>query len=170
MPLTFQAHITPALARLATRGIFWRQVWHWKVLAGAGSFLLGLLLVSRVLLGGAGWAAAGMLATLAGSSMLAAAWVVCERAVEQAARNFVRFEGAPATVRLAEGAYAFQAPWGSGNIQWRDFHSLWRFEAVWVLLQHKAGGTSVLLPTDAMDEEARDFVLARLSEAKVELK
>jgi hypothetical protein len=79
-----------------------------------------------------------------------------------AVRNFTRFEGAPVQVSLEEDAYRFRAAWGEGSIGWSDFDSLWRFPGVWVLLQHRQGGVSVLLPADGLSDEARGFIERKL--------
>ena len=169
MPLNFHVEVTPALARQATAGIFWRQARSSKVLGPALGLLALLGLLVKLLLPGAGWIVLGLVPLVVAGSMILAAWLVCGQAMELAAKNFVRFEGAPAQVTLTPGAYVYSATWGSGSIDWRDFQSLWRFEAVWVLLQHKAGGASVLLPSAALDDESRAYLELRLAEAGVEV-
>ena len=169
MSLSFEVEVTPALARQATAGIFWRQVRSRKALWAALGLLAGLGLLVKLLLPSAGWIVLALVMLTVAGTMMLAAWLVCGQAMEQAAKNFSRFEGAPAQVTLTPGAYAYSASWGSGSIEWQDFQSLWRFEAVWVLLQHKAGGASVLLPVAALDDESRGYLVSRLAEAGVEV-
>jgi hypothetical protein len=83
--------------------------------------------------------------------------------VRRAQRNFERFRGAPVRVRLEPEFYRYDAAWGNGALRWSEFQSLWRFRGVWVLLQHRPGGPSILLPAGALSLEARRFVMERLA-------
>ena len=166
MSLQFSVQILPQQVREATRGIFWRQVTQVRALL----ILAGLLLLMQALLWAlipqAGWILHVLLLILLLSSALALAFFAARYYEGLALRNFTRFQGAPVAVSLDEEAYRYQAAWGQGGIPWGDFDSLWRFNGVWVLLQHRQGGVSVLLPSDGLDEEARAFIVRKVGQGK----
>jgi hypothetical protein len=161
--------LLPEHVREATDGVFRRQLAKPMVLFGA----LGLLLLCQgllwLVLPQAGWWLHGMLFLLMVFSLLAAAVVAGRHFQDLALRNFERFAGQPAQVRLDEQAYHYQASWGQGAIEWARFDSLWRLPGVWVLLQHQEDGVSVLLPTRSLDDEARAFILRKMAERGVQV-
>jgi hypothetical protein len=165
LSLRFTALVTPDLVRQATAGIFWRQALQWRLGAGLGGILLlGQLLMASAL-PQAGWALHGLLALLFVFSAAAVAVLASRYYQGLAVRNFERFKDAPLQVELDEEAYRYSASWGRGSIEWGRFDSLWRFPAVWVLLQHLAGGASVVLPLKDLGPEAQAFILRKLGQA-----
>jgi len=162
--LLLSVELLPEHVREATDGVFRRQLAKPVVLAGA----LGLLLICQGLLWAvlpwAGWWLHAMLFLLMVFSLLVAAVVAGRHFQNLALRNFQRFAGEPAQVRLDEQAYHYQASWGQGAIEWARFDSLWKLPKVWVLLQHQEDGVSVLLPTEALDDDARTFIQRKLAE------
>ncbi len=162
MPLSFSVSIEPAHVRAATAGIFRRQALQPKIVGG----FVALVLLSQALLRALvpqvqwSWHAASALLMLGSFGLLA--WLISRHYEGVALKNFALFHGQPAQVRLDEAGYHFDASWGRGSIAWDKFESLWRFSGVWVLLQHVPGGFSVLLPADALDEEARAFICAKV--------
>jgi hypothetical protein len=162
--LLLSVELLPEHVREATDGVFRRQLAKPIVLFGA----LGLLLLCQgllwVVLPQAGWWLHAMLFLLMAFSLLVAAVVAGRHFQNLALRNFQRFAGQPAQVRLDEQAYHYQASWGQGAIEWARFDSLWRLPKVWVLLQHQEGGVSVLLPTDDLPGEAQAFILRKMAE------
>jgi hypothetical protein len=161
LSLRFSARIEPIHVREATSGIFWKQTLQGKVLAGFGAFVAFGQLMIWVLVPQAGWPLHLFLAFLMSLSAWGMAWVGSRHYQELALENFKRIHTAPVQVSLEEDAYRFEAPWGKGAVSWAEFHSLWRFEGVWILLQHKEDGASVLLPTADLDEAARAFILGK---------
>jgi len=162
LPLAFQTEIKPAHVRAATAGIFWRQVLQPMALGAVAVFWVGAHLTLYVLFARMPWSVHLSLALLFWGSLAAVAQVASQHYQGVAAQNFQRFEGAPARVSLDENAYAYDASWGQGRIEWGRFQSLWRFPTVWVLLQHAQDGASVLLPGESLDEEAKTYLVARL--------
>jgi hypothetical protein len=162
MALSFSASIDAAHVRAATAGIFWRQALQPAVAAAlVGLTALCQLLLYALVPGLAWpWHLAGALLMLGSFALLGL--LVSRHYQGLALRNFAQFQDAPVSVNLDEAGYHYSARWGSGSIPWDQFQSLWRFPPVWVLLQHKQGGVSVLLPSGALDEEARAFIRARV--------
>jgi hypothetical protein len=108
------------------------------------------------------WSLHGLLGLLFLGSLLGLSFLLARHYEDQALRNFVRFKDVPVFVSLEPDAYRYRAEWGEGAIPWNAFDSLWRFAGVWVLLQHRPGGVSVLLPAEKLSEEARIFLLSRV--------
>lgn len=164
MSLLLSVELLPDHVREATDGVFRRQLTKPIVLFGA----LGLLLLCQgllwVVLPQAGWWLHGMLLLLMVFSLLVAAVVAGRHFQDLALRNFQRFAGQSAQVRLDEDAYHYQASWGQGAIEWARFDSLWKLPRVWVLLQHQEHGVSVLLPTGDLNDEAQAFILRKMAE------
>jgi hypothetical protein len=170
VPLTFQTEILPAHVRAATAGIFWRQAAQPLSLGLLGVLWLGAHLSLAVLFPGTPFFMHALLGLLLWGSVLGMAWVAKRHYEALAAENFKRFEGAPVDVRLEADAYHYSASWGQGQLAWDRFQSLWCLKDVWVLLQHAKDGASVLLPAVSLDDDARDFIVARLHENKAELR
>ncbi|HTB35359.1 MAG TPA: hypothetical protein VK842_10875 [bacterium] len=164
MSLLLAVELLPEHVREATEGVFRLQLAQPMVLLGA----VGLLLLCQgllwVVLPHAGWRLHGMLFLLMVFSLLVAAVVAGRHFQGLALRNFQRFAGQPAQVRLDELAYHYQASWGQGSIEWARFDSLWKLSKVWVLLQHQQDGVSVLLPTEALNQDAQVFILRKMAE------
>lgn len=169
MPLQFDAQVTESQVRQATSGIFWRQALQPKLLGALAVFLLFGQLLLRAVLRQASWPLHAGLGLLMLLSVAGLAVVASRHYVGLALQNFQRIVGAPVRVRLDEDAYGFEAAWGQGRLPWAQFQSLWRFSSVWVLLQHAENGASVLLPLDAMDEEAQAFIVRKIEGVKGEL-
>lgn len=162
LPLRFTFEITPEQVREATAGVFWRQLRQPRLLAS----LAGLWVLAQAMLWMAlprvGWAPHALLGLLLPFSAWCLAVLASRHYQGLALRNFGRIQGQAVAVSLDEDAYRFEAAWGRGAIPWQRFDSLWRFEGVWVLLEHSPGGASVLLPAASLDEEARMFILGKL--------
>lgn len=165
MPLSFQTEIKPVHVRAATAGIFWRQALQPLALGVLGAFWIGAHLTLQLLFATMPVSIHLSLALLFWGSLAAVAQVASSHYQAEAERNFQRFEDAPVKVRLEDQGYGYDATWGRGTIPWGQFQSLWRFKAVWVLLQHEQGGASVLLPTEDLDDEAQAFLVERLRTA-----
>jgi hypothetical protein len=164
LPLHFQTEIKALHVRAATGGIFRRQVLQPVVLGLVAVFLFGMQLTLHVLFPFIPFFMHLMLALLVFASLAGLVWVLQRHYEKEALANFSRFMGAPVQVHLGAEAYRYSAAWGKGEISWNRFQSLWRFKEVWVLLQHSKGGVSVVLPSDSLDAEAQEFLLARLAE------
>lgn len=162
--LRFTALITPDLVRQATAGIFWRQALQWRLGLGLGGILVLAQLLLASALPQAGWALHGLLALLFLFSAASVGVVASRYYQGLALRNFERFKDAPLQVSLDDEAYRYSASWGQGSIEWGRFDSLWRFADVWVLLQHLAGGASVVLPLKDLSREAQAFILRKLAQ------
>jgi hypothetical protein len=163
LALQFSTELKSAHIVQATSGIFWRQIAKPVVVLGCLVLLLsgqGILWAVEPALGWTWHAALALLmaVTVAGSLGFASRYYQ-----DLALRNFERFKGAPVRVGLEEGAYRYEASWGQGSIEWSQFQSLWCLRDVWVLLQHADKGVSVLLPAADLDEEARNFIRARMA-------
>lgn len=163
MASSFSVLIKPAHVRAATAGIFWRQALRPLSLGILGVFWIGAHLTLQALFRSMPVGIHVSLALLFWGSLAAVAQLASAHYQAEAERNFQRFEGAPAQVRLEADAYVYEASWGQGAIPWTQFQSLWRFNAVWVLLQHAQGGASVLLPTEDLDAEAQAYLVGRLT-------
>ncbi len=148
--------------RAATAGIFWRQALQPWALGALGLFWIGAHLTLQLLFAKMPLSIHLSLALLFWGLLLAVAQVASQHYQGVAAENFRRFEGAPVKVSLDGQAYRYDASWGQGSIPWGQFQSLWRFQSVWVLLQHAQGGASVLLPTEGLDADAQAFLIEQL--------
>lgn len=165
MPLSFQTDIKPAHVRAATAGIFWRQATQPLALGVLGVFWIGAHLTLQLLFPGIPVSIHLSLGLLFWGSLAAVAQVASAHYQAEAEKNFQRFEDAPVKVRLEPQGYAYEASWGQGLLPWGQFQSVWRFKAVWVLLQHVQGGASVLLPVEDLDAEAQAYLLQQLQAA-----
>lgn len=167
MSLQFSTQISPAQVREATAGIFWRQLFQWRLLLGLGALLAMAQGLLWAIVPQAGLLVHGSLCLLLIISGLCLAGFASRYYQALAQRNFVRFEGAPVQVSLDEDAYRFQASWGQGALEWARFDSLWQFSGVWVLLQHRQDGASVLLPSQDLSPQAQAFIRAKLSKGSL---
>ena len=161
MALSFQTEIKPLHVKAATAGIFWRQAMQPLILGALGIFWAGAHLTLAALFAHLPFSIHLSLALLFWGSLWAAAQIASQYYQGIAQKNFQRFEGAPVMVSLEEELYHYNALWGQGSIAWEEFQSLWRFDEVWVLLQHAQDGASVLLPAESLDAEAQAFILGR---------
>jgi hypothetical protein len=166
LPLNFQTEIKAQHVRAATGGIFRRQILQPVVLGLVAVFLLGMQLTLHVFFSFIPLYMHVLLALLVLGSLGGLLWILQRHYESTALQNFSRFMGARVQVRLSDAAYRYSASWGQGEIAWGQFQSLWRLKDVWVLLQHTPGGISVVLPTADLDAEARDFLTARLRDAR----
>jgi hypothetical protein len=168
LPLHFQTEVKALHVRAATVGIFRRQVFQPLVLGLVAVFLFGMQLTLHVFFSFVPFIMHLALALLVLASLAGLAWTLQRHYEKEALRNFSRFMGAPIQVRLGPEAYQYSATWGQGQVPWSDFESLWRFKDVWVLLQHRKNGVSVLLPAADLADDAQEFIAERLMRAKME--